>query len=351
MGAGTRAPARLCRGEIVNRELAHKIADAVLYEGYMLYPYRPSALKNRQRWTFGILYPPAYPEVRSGTERSRMHTECLIEAGDAPVGVELRFLQLTPGQLHQSSQRSLNFESLPCLEKESAGIPDEGAERSIEIEIALGAKHQPIEFRFPGGNNNQGPRDGNSASNRRSGANELRGAIAVTTELLLDQVWKLRIDISNTSSLSPATLDRNAALRQSLLSAHMILGASGAKFVSLLDPPENLHAAATGCMNVGNFPVLVGSEGERDMLLCSPILLYDYPQIAPESAGDFYDATEMDEMLTLRVMTLTDQEKNEMRLAEDRLRNLLQRTEQSAREQLMRTHGTIRGLRPVEGAK
>ena len=85
------------------------------------------------------------------------------------------------------------------------------------------------------------------------------------------------------------------------------------------------------------------------MLLCSPIILYDYPQIAPESAAEFCDATEMDEMLTLRVMTLTDEEKNEMRLADDHFRNLLQRTEQSAREQLMRTHGTIRSLRPVSG--
>ncbi len=46
--------------------------------------------------------------------------------------------------------------------------------------------------------------------------------------------------------------------------------------------------------------MLVGVQPERDMLLCSPIILYDYPQIAPESAADFCDATEMDEMLTLR---------------------------------------------------
>ena len=46
----------------MNRELAMKVANAVLYEGYMLYPYRPSAIKNRQRWSFGILYPPAYEE-------------------------------------------------------------------------------------------------------------------------------------------------------------------------------------------------------------------------------------------------------------------------------------------------
>ena len=79
----------------MSRELARKVADAVLYEGYSLYPYRPSALKNRQRWSFGILYPPAYAEVPAGTERCRMHTECLVECGeDAEIEVQLRFLQL-----------------------------------------------------------------------------------------------------------------------------------------------------------------------------------------------------------------------------------------------------------------
>jgi len=100
-------------------------------------------------------------------------------------------------------------------------------------------------------------------------------------------------------------------------------------------------------VNVGNFPVLVGNQGERDMLLCSPIVLYDYPQIASESAGDFYDATEIDEMLTLRVMTLTDDEKSEMCLADERMRSLLERTEQTVREQLARTHGTMRNPRPA----
>ena len=122
---------------------------------------------------------------------------------------------------------------------------------------------------------------------------------------------------------------------------------SGGEFVSLLDPPEGLGEFVSECKNVGNFPVLVGEQGERDMMLCSPIVLYDYPQVAPESAGDFYDATEMDEMLTLRVMTLTDDEKSEMRSADDHVRNLLERTEKSAREQLARTHGAIRSMRPV----
>jgi len=154
--------------------------------------------------------------------------------------------------------------------------------------------------------------------------------------------------VINETVLDGDPADRNRALLYSLLSAHSILSIQGGTFLSLLDPPDELREVATTCSNKGNFPVLLGEPGSTDMLLCSPILLYDYPQIAPESAGDFFDATEMDEMLTLRVMTLTDAEKKEMSLADDRVRALLQRTEETARDQLMRTHGVIRNLRPAE---
>ena len=63
-------------------------------------------------------------------------------------------------------------------------------------------------------------------------------------------------------------------------------------------------------------------------MLVSPIILYDYPEIAPESRGDFYDSAEIDELLTLRVLTLTDSEKNEMCTA-DVGRDLLERTQSS----------------------
>jgi hypothetical protein len=300
----------------MNRELALKVANSVLYEGYMLYPYRPSAVKNRQRWTFGILYPPAYGEVISGTERSGMHSECLIKTeGNAELEIELRFLQLAD----QRGEQSSNTEHA-----------DDCVERSIQIRWNLGQESQKLEpFLF-----------------RVDDGCEIKGAISLCSEQVEAGITKLILDATNTSSLS-ADGDREAALFPSLLSAHLILAVKNGEFVSLLDPSQELRCAVTNCRNVGNFPVLVGDADERDMMLCSPILLYDYPQIAPESAGDFYDATEMDEMLTLRVMTLTDDEKNEMRLADDRVRQLLERTEQSAREQLMRTHGTIRSMRPV----
>ncbi len=349
----------------MNHEVAKKIADAVLYEGYMLYPYRPSAIKNRQRWTFGILYPPGYGEVRSGTERCHMHSECLLEtaglttSSDAALGLELRFLHLLSRQVAKSAEGEVKggriedsrFEPVASLLVDGCRVEsrDEGVERSVQLQFSLDSAREQLQFAFAGSREVELLRDSNE---RQVGIvsriqEEVTGTICVLLQKLREGLMKLTVDITNTTSLDCEAGDRNSALLRSMLSAHTILTATGAEFVSLLDPPEALRDAVGACRNIGNFPVLVGVEPERDMLLCSPIILYDYPQIAPESAADFCDATEMDEMLTLRVMTLTEDEKDEMRIADDRFRDLLQCTEQNARQQLMRTHGIIRSLRPV----
>jgi hypothetical protein len=174
----------------------------------------------------------------------------------------------------------------------------------------------------------------------------ITGSVRLAISPLTDKVSKLTIDVTNETSVN-ASAGRDEALLHSLLSAHVILYAESGEFVSLLDPPDDLRDAVAACRNVGCFPVLVGEEGERQMLLCSPIILYDYPQVAPESAGDFFDATEMDEMLTLRVLTLTPEEKQAMCESDERARALLERTEQTAREQLARVHGAVRSMRPV----
>ena len=312
----------------MNRDLARGVANVVLYEGYMLYPYRRSAIKNQQRWSFGILYPPAFEEVQSGTERSVMHSECLLEMKncDAELEVELRFLHLV----------------------QIGNDREEGIERSIEFRMPLPGEWHTVPFAFPASSNLMSIEDdsGRSVETVKRTHQDVTGTVTVLSESIANGVIKLTIEVINETRSVSTGLDRNSALQRSLLSAHTILSVSRGEFISLIDPPEHLRDAVSQCKNRGNFPVLVGEEGERDMMLCSPIVLYDYPQIAPESAGDFYDATEMDEMLTLRVMTLTENEKSEMRNSDDRVRDLLQRTEGTAREQLMRTHGTIRGLRP-----
>jgi len=138
---------------------------------------------------------------------------------------------------------------------------------------------------------------------------------------------------------------------RSLVSAHLVLGVEDGEFISLLEPPEGLADLAALCQNIGVWPVLVGEEGQHDTLLASPIILYDYPQIAPESAGDLFDGTEIDEILSLRIMTLTKDEKREMRESDERARRILERTETMPAEQFMKLHGAVRGLRPVPESK
>ena len=138
---------------------------------------------------------------------------------------------------------------------------------------------------------------------------------------------------------------RDEALARALVSAHTILEVRAGDFVSLVDPPESYRSFAAACQNVGTWPVLVGEDGQRDTMLSSPIILYDYPQIAPESPGDLFDGAEIDEILSLRILTMTDEEKQEMRQSDERARQILERTEALPAEHFAKLHGALRGLR------
>jgi hydrogenase maturation protease len=138
---------------------------------------------------------------------------------------------------------------------------------------------------------------------------------------------------------------------RSLVSMHVLLGAREGEFVSSTDVPEPLRASSAECHNTGLWPALIGTGNEHDTMLAAPIILYDYPQLAPESPGELFDSTEIDEILTLRILTLTDDEKREAASIDPRARDLLARSESLAQEQLMNLHGTMRGLRPVPAAQ
>jgi len=156
--------------------------------------------------------------------------------------------------------------------------------------------------------------------------------------------FKLSVHIENRTS-GTATLTSNTVMPHSFVSTHTILQVRQGAFISLMDPPEELKTAAQQCQNVRTWPVLAGREGDCDTMLSSPIILYDYPQIAPESPGALFDGTEIDEILSLRIMTLSDEEKEQMR-QDERTREILERTEALTPEQFMKMHGTIRDLRP-----
>ena len=178
----------------------------------------------------------------------------------------------------------------------------------------------------------------------------VHGKVEISATRVADDLFKLQARVNNLTPLegNADQTSRDSALMRSLVSAHTLLGVAEGQFVSLLDPPENLKTHAASCENIGAWPVLVGVEGACDTMLASPIILYDYPQIAPESPGDLFDGTEIDEILALRIMTMTDDEKREMRNTDARARKILERTEALPIEHLAKLHGTLRDLRSLK---
>jgi hypothetical protein len=322
-----------------------RIADAVLYEGYVLWPYRRSAIKNRQRWTFGGVYPQAHAAGRDD-DPSSLRAQCLLEADrDTAVDVTLRFLQVVERQvlaagpdglepvdeLDLGDERHLTWEEAVERELEQPGlrIDDLRMPRNAEIMIAAGRRRERLL-----------DREGREVGALERSWRELEGALEIAAERLEDGIVRLAIRVGNTSPYRGRT--REEALRQTFCSTHLVLRATGGRFLSMTDPPPELADTAQACQNVGTWPVLVGPEGERSTVLCSPIILPDHPQVAPESPGDLFDATEIDQLLVLNILSLTDEEKREMRDSDPRAREILERTESLTPEELMRLHGAIR---------
>lgn len=334
-------------------ERIRDIANAVLYEGYLLYPYRHSAIKNRQRWSIGVVYPREYSEAQGGIEPWTTRTECLvIGSPDTALDVTVRFLHLLT-----RSSASGSAPTWAGVATMSGWTPDsweEGMEREVTAAgLALGDMlegPQRIDIAFPAARLTEPDEEGPDTV--IVGVQQaLAGAVIIAAERVEPTAagaFKVTVRLENTTPLHSEIPDSyNAAMLFALVSAHSILQVHGGAFVSLLDPPESLRAAAGGCTNERTYPVLVGEQGDADSMLSSPIILYDYPQIAPESAGALFDGTEIDEILTLRILALTDEEKAEMRQGDARAREILERTESLTAEQLMKLHGVIRSLGPA----
>lgn len=353
----------------MNLRVVERIVNAVLYEGYILYPYRASAVKNRQRFNFGALYPAAYAEAQSGADRASMQTECLVRAaGRATVDVNVRFLHLVSREMGvpmagypdldaQDATADSRLQFVESLEVEGQLFQtwQEAVERDVRLP-GLGlndliAEPGQAAFTFPAQREAERLRDtgGHLAGVIVRRQELIAGTVEASAAALGDELYKLTVRILNRATPADEKLrSRDAVLAQSLLSTHTILSICDGEFVSLLDPPDDLRETAASCQNLGTWPVLVGAEGERDCMLSSPIILYDYPQIAPESHGDLFDGTEIDEILTLRIMTLTDDEKRQMRGVDERARQVLERTETIPAEQMWKMHGAVRGLRRLK---
>lgn len=226
----------------MNLNTVDAIAKAVLYEGYMLYPYRPSSVKNQQRWNFGVLCPQSYSEAQQGSEAWTMQTECLIQGdSETTLDIRVRFLQLVArsvGELAQPvdelpAKDIPEFHLVPRLEVAGRIYQtwQEAVERdvvvptwSLEALILAPITHG---FHLPSGKKYEALRESGAAVTalivREQTA--LQGSIEISAEQLNDRLFKVRVIVRNLTPFSNAgQANREEALLASLASTHTVLG-------------------------------------------------------------------------------------------------------------------------------
>lgn len=343
---------------------ASALADSVLYEGYVLYPYRRSSDKNRVRWQFGVLAPQHWIEahgtstetVAGSAESWWQQTECLLEADDsATIQLRPRFLQ-TQQKSVQAREADQTFGPVGRLEladRTEVGF-DEAVPRQADITTTVAdllATEQSFTVEAAGREQVTPVTDGNGDEVGRI----VRRAVPLTAIVTVSAVRtqapfplvRLRIRIENADpEAAPADAERDEALRHALLSTHCLVAVDDGSFLSLLDPPAWATPAAEACRNVRTFPVLAGHPGTSRLVLSAPIILYDHAQVAPESPGDLHDAAEIDELLTLSTQALTEDEKREARGTDPRAAAIIDRVDEMPSEVLNRLHGAIRSIGP-----
>ncbi|WP_329244857.1 hypothetical protein OG417_48575 [Actinoallomurus sp. NBC_01490] len=348
---------------VFDRALA--VADAVLYEGYLLYPYRHSSAKNRFRWQFGVLTPRAWAEARDtadagvagSAEGWWQRTECLLEPGpgEAVVRCRLRFLQLVGRSIEERLPDGGHRPTGELVTGSGLAVGfDAALPRDFDLCVRLADvldHEQRVDLHAPGGKDVEtlGDDEGRPVGRALSRRWPVRASLIVSATRCSTPapLFRLCVRVENTDDTTPPDAPREEALRRSLIATHSLLAAGESSFVSLLEPPGWAEAEARACANVHTFPVLAGEPGTRDLLLSSPILLYDHPRIAPESPGDLHDAAEIDEILSLRTLTLTDEEKREARATDPRGAAIVDRVDTMPPEIFSRLHGAIRSLGPA----
>jgi hypothetical protein len=262
-----------------------QLVHTLLYEGYALYPYTPGATKNATPTPFGIVYPPAYADGTPGTFDKLRMQGIARAGGDAVLAGDVRFLQGGRDR-HQAVPRR--------LEAPGRRLADLAREPHVE----------PFEH------------DG------------LHGRVRMSADDLGDGCWRVMLCVHNTTPVAEG-LDRAEALAASLLSTHPVLTIDGGRFDSPLE--------AQGAESVNTYPVLATDADE--VLLGAAIVLPDHPQLAPESRGDLFDGTEIEEALLLHVLALSDDEREQIAQSDPAVRAMVARAAAATPEDIMALHG------------
>jgi hypothetical protein len=320
---------------------ARAVADAVLYEGYLLYPYRGTSSKNQSRWQFGVLGPPGAADAGLG-EDDTLAAEFLVDGSQA-LTLVVRFLQL---QHRRAERESAHGEFEPVDELTTADGSwltwDEAVERELSFgPLAIDGRPRTLPLVADASTDVEPVAGGRLVRERR----EVRGELTLASEPDGD-LRRVSVRVNN---VGKAASNKNDSIARSMIGTHIIAEVVGGEFVSLLEPPPSASDAASRCRQHRCFPVLAGPAGTRDILLISPIILYDHPQVAEQSNTALYDCTEIDEILTLRVMTMTEEEKAQARATDPRAAQIIDRCDAMSPDAMARLHGALRDPHALPG--
>lgn len=331
-------------------DTACQVADAVLYEGYVLFPYRASTTKNRYRWQFGVLVPAAQVEAGS-SEPDHVLSETLLRTTGAGARVEVtaRFLHPCHRQVERRGVDGFAPVEELTVDGELVTTWDEGVEHAassgpVTVADLLVRPHR-VDITVTGSRDEQPLGDDGAARLVRTTA-PLTATLTLQAAALDDDVVRLTTTLHNLTGWSDPSAPRDDVVRHALVGAHLLLVADQARFASLIDPADWALPWAESCTNRNTYPVLVGEADGDEVVLSSPIILSDHPEIAPESIGDSYDATEIDELLTLATMSLTDEEKRSARATDPRAAEVVDRAGELPPAVLERLHGALRQFDP-----
>lgn len=267
------------------------LLQSLLYEGYALYPYTPTATKNSTPTPFGIAYPPAYAQTLASTYDHLEMRVALQAPADAVVSGEVRLLAPI-GEGHRAEPHRL---TLPGMMVGALAHTPVGKTQSLD-----GPDGPPLEVR-------------------------LSMSAQVTGKHRYEVVLRIENDTVTSSGL-----DRAGALARSLLSTHPVLKVTGGSFISALEVP---------CGSVNTFPVLAGSQDAA--VVGAAIVLPDHPQIAPESQGGLFDSTEIEEALLLHLQVLSDEERAAIAQSDPAVREMLARADAVGSQDILALHGRV----------
>ena len=320
---------------------ARAVADAVLYEGYLLYPYRGTSSKNQSRWQFGVSGPPGASHAGLG-EDDTLAAQFLVDGAQAITAV-VRFLQLQ----HRRAEREradggfepvdelitpsgswLTWDEAVEFERSFGPIALDGQQRTLAVTAQAATDIEPVN-------------GGRLVRDRQ----EVRGELTVNSEPD-GALHRVSIRVSN---LGVAAADKSDAIARSMIGTHIVAEVVGGEFVSLLEPSPAAAGAVSRCRQHRCFPVLAGQPGTHDVVLVSPIILYDHPEVAEQSNTALYDCTEIDEILTLRVMTMTDEEKAQARATDPRAAQIIDQCDAMSADDMARLHGVLRNPHTLAG--